>query len=85
MQVIDLARLVTAEKQAYLYKVVETGNYYTAKPYGVGGSKKWKMLDLFSASAIVAIYDNLNSDNRTKFITLPIEKMAKVALQLLAK
>jgi hypothetical protein len=40
-------------------------------------------VDSFSASAIVAVYDALNEDNRAKFCALPIGKMARIAFKLL--
>ena len=43
------------------------------------------MIDLFSASAIVSVYDNLNVDNRAKYATLPAGKMGIVAFKLLKK
>jgi hypothetical protein len=41
------------------------------------------MVDLFSASAIVKVYDALNATNQNKFRSLPIRKMALVALRLI--
>jgi hypothetical protein len=41
------------------------------------------MVDLFSASAIVKIYDALNDANKAKFLALPVARMASVAMQLL--
>lgn len=39
------------------------------------------MVDLFSANAIIAVYDALTAQNKSKFENLPIAKMAKVAFQ----
>jgi hypothetical protein len=41
------------------------------------------MVDLFSASAIVKVHDAINESNRTKFLTLPVERMARIAFSLL--
>jgi hypothetical protein len=41
------------------------------------------MIDLFSASAIVKVYDALNDTNKEKFKNLPVAKMASVAMKLL--
>lgn len=38
-------------------------------------------VDLFTASAIVVVYDALNEQNRAKFLTLPLHKMASVAFK----
>ena len=42
-----------------------------------------KAVDLFTASAIVAVYDKLNAENQAKFSAFPIAKMAVIAFQLL--
>jgi hypothetical protein len=41
------------------------------------------VLDLFSASAIVNVYDNLNPENQAKFASLGLPKMVDVAFKLL--
>ena len=41
------------------------------------------MIDLFSASAIVKIYNALNEQNRERFASLPASKMALLAFKLL--
>jgi len=38
-------------------------------------------VDLFTASAIVTVYDALNETNRAKFVALPLHKMASVAFK----
>jgi hypothetical protein len=60
------------EKIAALRDILEHGY---AKIDGV-------MVDLFSASAMVKVYDALNDENKIKFAALPIVKMAKIAFQL---
>ena len=40
------------------------------------------MLDAYSASAIVAVYDRLSDENRIKFLGLPIPRMASLAFKL---
>lgn len=42
------------------------------------------MVDLFTASHIVAVYDALNEDNRKRFASFPVQKMAAVAFKLAA-
>jgi len=41
------------------------------------------MVDLYTASAIVQIYDALNDANRAKFASFPVGMMAKVAFKLM--
>lgn len=41
------------------------------------------MVDLFSASAIVKVFDAVNDANKAKFLRLPVARMASIAFQLL--
>lgn len=41
------------------------------------------MCDLFSASAVVAVYDALSDANKAKFASKPFPAMAKIAFQLI--
>jgi hypothetical protein len=41
-----------------------------------------ELVDLFSASVMVKVHDALNEENRARFMSLPICKMAKVAFKL---
>ena len=41
------------------------------------------VVDQFTASAVVAVYDGLNEKNRETFVGFPISKMASVAFKLL--
>lgn len=40
-------------------------------------------VDLFSASAIVQVYDVLNDTNKARFLALPVPKMADVAFKII--
>ena len=40
-------------------------------------------MDLFTASAIMQVYDALNEVNRAKFSALPMRKMADVAFRMM--
>jgi hypothetical protein len=41
------------------------------------------MIDLFSASLIVQIYDKLNDENKAKFASFPAGKMGQIAYKLI--
>lgn len=62
------------EKIAAVRAIVDAKQY--AKIDGVA-------IDLFSASAIVAVYDALNEENRAKYAAMPVRKMAIVAFKLI--
>lgn len=40
-------------------------------------------IDLFSASAVVKVYDALNEENRAKFASVPAPKMVAIAWRLI--
>lgn len=65
-----------SEKTETLRRIIE--NYQYEKIDGV-------IVDAMTADAIITIYDAVNETNKAKFIALPIEKMAKVAWQLVNK
>ena len=60
------------ERIAAFRRIVDEGQY--AKIDGV-------MVDLFSASAVIAVYDALNEANRARFASLSAPKMAKLAFK----
>ena len=41
------------------------------------------MIDLFSASAVVKVYDALNDANKAKYASLTAPRMAQVAFQIM--
>lgn len=84
MTAIELARMVTTTRTAHLFRPKREGALgYDAREYHVGGNKRgWVLLDLFSASAIVAVYDALNEANRARYATMPPQRAAVVAFKL---
>lgn len=84
MNAIEIAQKVAAEHQAVLFRERkgEPGQY-DIKPLFTGSKKGWVILDGFSASAIVQVYNALNETNKAKFAALPLVKMATVAFKLI--
>lgn len=62
------------ERIAAIRRIVTEGQY--AKVDGL-------TVDLFSASAIIKVYDALNEKNREHFAAMPAGKMAVIAFKLL--
>jgi hypothetical protein len=84
MNAIEVARQAK-ENGAQLFRFrhgTERQPEYDCKPWGTGNKRGWIILDSFSASAIVAVYDKLNEDNQAKYIRMPISKMAELAFKL---
>lgn len=88
MRAIDVARKVASEKQAHLYRQrdgQEPGRplEYDAKPWGSGRKGRgWILLDGFTASIIVQVYDGANEENRAKLDRLTLTRLAEIALKV---
>lgn len=62
------------ERIAAIRQIVDAGQY--AKVDGI-------MVDLFSASAILQVYDAINDANKEKYRNLSVSKMANIAFKLI--
>lgn len=77
MTISAITKQIVADRGAQLVRVREkdaSGNWqYDCKPLFTGKKKGWFVLDLFTASAVQAVYNAINEGNRTKFdcIALP--------------
>lgn len=83
MKAIEVAQLAKAEGVHVFRERKDTPGEYDAKPYFSGNKRGWVALDTFSASAICAVHDGLNEENRAKYSALPLPKMARVAFKLI--
>jgi hypothetical protein len=86
---IEVARTVTEQKQCHLARARKEQTpgepiQYDCKPTFTGSHKGWFYVDLFSASAIVQVYDAINEENKVKYGRLPLPKMASIAFKLAA-
>ena len=57
---------------------------YDIKPAFTGKKKGWFYLDLFTASAIMAVYNAVNDENKVKAARIPITKLADFAFRQVA-
>ena len=64
------------KKEAVLRKIVDEKQH--ARLDGM-------IVDLFSASHIIAVLDALNPANKAKYLKLPVKRMADIAFTILAK
>ena len=68
--IIDQLRKIVDERQR------------AAVSYTVNGKRRTRTVDLFSASAVVSIYDALNAANREKLLSMPLDKMIEISLRM---
>ncbi len=88
MKAIDVARKVASEKQAHVFRQREGHEpgqplEYDAKPWGSGRKGKgWTLLDGWTASTIVQVYDGANEANRAKLDGLTLTRLAAICLKV---
>lgn len=59
-----------------------TPEQFDVKDAFSGKKKGWFYMDAFTASAIVAVYEGLNEQNRLKYLALPLPKLVNVTWKL---
>lgn len=69
---IELLRAIVAQRQAAKISMV------------IDGKSRKVLVDLFTASAMVKVYDALNEANRAKFIALDWPRFVSVTWKLVA-
>lgn len=84
MTALEVAQKVATRRQALLVRERkgEPGRY-DAKDLADGSKRGWVILDGWTASAIVRVYEALNQDNKKAFAAMSLIKMANVALKLI--
>jgi hypothetical protein len=64
-----------------LRKIVNENQHATVS-FMVNGKRRTRTVDLFSASAVVSVYDALNAANRQKLLSMPLDKMIEISLRM---
>lgn len=86
MRGIDVAAQVVGSRQCVIFRARPDGEYDVKNiaEQGRNKSKKegWVILDLFTASAILTVWDALSAENRAKLERMPLQRMADVAWKL---
>lgn len=80
----QIAQAVVEQKQCHVFRprLNEPGQY-DAKAWGTGGRKKgWTLLDSFSASAVCAVYNAINDENKAKLEKLPPVRIVSICFKL---
>ena len=90
MTSLDCAKEVLTTSSCHLLRRRETDTtgtdgkiipQYDIKPAFTGKKKGWFYLDLFTASAIMAVYNAINEENKAKIHRIPITKLADFAFR----
>jgi len=82
MTTIEAARAVKESGTCHLIRLrKDSPGQYDARPFGGGNKRGWAYLDLFTASAICAVYDALSEANREKYGRMPVQLAASFAFK----
>ncbi len=84
MKLNELCNLIVAEKSAKLIRPKKDNpGQYDYKELFTGSKKGWAIFDLFTASAVKAVWDALSPANRDKLNNMPPLKVSAVWFKLL--
>lgn len=80
----QVAQAVVDQKRCHVFRPrIDEPGQYDAKAWGTGGRKKgWTLLDLFSASAVCAVYKAVNEENKAKLEKLPPLRVVSICFKL---
>ena len=85
MTLYEVAKKATTEGTAQSFKHREGVQYDCKDDHFQGNNKKWTLLDTFTASAIVQIYENISPENQARYINLPLGKFIDLTWKVAAK
>lgn len=68
-----------------LFRLKKGAEGYDCKPYFTGNRRGWVIIDSFSASAILTVYNSINAEQRARYEKLPLVKMSDLAHRILNK
>ena len=87
MKTMEVVNLVADTRSAHMFKLrkdcvkVKGSDYeYDVKPLFTGNKRGWVILDIYTVSAIMAVYNALTPENQAKINLLSIPKVANFAL-----
>ena len=85
MNAIECCQIVLDNKTAKLLRVKkDSENFeYDIKDMFSGNNKKWFVLDLFSASAVISVFNAVKPELKEKMKTCSIEKLCHIAFKVM--
>lgn len=87
MNIYEVAKQAVNESSAQKIRPTKDRQFeYDVQPEMFSGNNRgWTLLDLFTASVIVQIYEALNETNRQKYINLPLPKFINLTWKIASK
>lgn len=84
MVLSEMARKVTKDGQLILFKYNKDNNSYDVKFDG-GNKRGWTILDSWSASVYLTVFNACSDENKAKLDRMPIKKALNVAFNIVSK
>lgn len=82
MTAIEVFRIVNNEGAHYVRSRKDEPLQYHVKPLFTGSHKGWVLVDSFTASAVVQVFDALKEANQIKFGSMPLLRIVNVTWKL---
>jgi hypothetical protein len=85
MTAIEVFRTVTTDGAQLVRPRKDAPLQYDIKPLFTGSNRGWTIVDAFTASAVVQVWNALSEANRAKFGAMPLTRMVTVTWKLVGK
>ena len=82
MTIYEIAKKAVDEGSAQKFRHIRGNQYDCQVGIWTGNNRHWVLLDHFTASAIVQIYENINPENQARFMNLPLNKIIDITWKL---
>lgn len=82
MNIYEIAKKSVTEGEAQKFRHRRGNQYDCQVGIWTGNNRHWTLLDHFTASAIVGIYENLQPYNQQNYINLPLPKLLDITWKL---
>jgi hypothetical protein len=87
MTVYECCKFAITNQSAILIRHKDNyadGNQYDVKCWGQGNKHNWQFIDMFTAQAIITLYESLSGINQIKYMTLPLTKLVNVTWKMVS-
>ena len=85
MTIYEIAKQAVEQKTAQSLRHREGNQYDCKADMFQGHSRKWALMDIFTASAIVSIYEALKPENQAKYLSLPLGRLIDLTWKLIKR
>ena len=84
MNIYEVAKKAVNEGSAQKIRHRGGNQYDCQEGIWTGNNRRWMLLDHFTASAIVQIYEALKPENQAKYVRLPLDRLLNITWKLAA-